>query len=496
MLLRREGEALARLRHPGIATVYEAGTTEDGDPFLAMELVPGEPLDRWLAARDPPRAERVEIIRRIAEAVQHAHEAGVVHRDLKPANVLVDGVGAPRVLDFGLARIAVLEGSLATRASDAGTLVGTLPYMSPEQVRGLPDTVDARTDVYALGVMLYEALLGRRPYDLDAASIPAAVRTICETAPRSPRSIDPSFPRDLETIVLAALEKDPARRYPTARTLAEDLGAFLESRPIAARRAGLARRAALFLVRHRAAAAVALLAVVAAAWISVDRGGVDLNSPLAGSGHAKRAPFDDLRWRGDVPQVAGADGAWLDLEAVDGVRTGLAVEFCKQSAGPFGFRKRFSEDLVEVLTRLGRAPGSVVTLTLREPSSGTRSQRTEPMTETRRNEVWRQRCRVPWTDALIGDDGIRVVRDGSERRVVSIDDVPIERILARVRASVGSSVPLFFGMGLVDALTDERGASPGETVALVLDPGGLETAPLTHANYVAAEKARRAAEKR
>jgi serine/threonine protein kinase len=184
----REAEALARLKHPGIAAIYEAGRTAGGQHYFAMELVRGASLADWLSKRPAPatRAEvqqRLRLFCAICEAVHYAHQRGVIHRDLKPSNVLVSeepaaGPAAVKVLDFGLARITE-DSPPVTVSADAGIIRGTLQYMSPEQARGSPDAIDVRTDVYSLGVMLYELVSGRRPYELERVGVSEALRVIC-----------------------------------------------------------------------------------------------------------------------------------------------------------------------------------------------------------------------------------------------------------------------------------------------------------------------------
>lgn len=251
---RREVELLGRLEHPGIARIYEAGTFDEGAgplPFLAMERIDGERLDRFVAEHALDTRARVELVARVADAVAHAHHKGVVHRDLKPSNVLVDASGEPKVLDFGVARALDSDGE-ATLETREGQVLGTLPYMSPEQLAGEPRHIDTRTDVYALGTILYELLAGRLPLTLGSAHLAEAARIVREVEPERLSRHKPEFAGDLETIVAHALEKDPARRYGSAGEFAADLRRFLADEPIQARPATAGYQLAKFARRHRA----------------------------------------------------------------------------------------------------------------------------------------------------------------------------------------------------------------------------------------------------
>ena len=274
-LFRREAETLARLRHPNIGAIYESGHTEDGQHYFAMELVLGDTLDVYLSKRPKGITHeeirfRLALFRRIADAVHYAHQRGVIHRDLKPSNIIVSadadseasvttfaGVRLPdlKILDFGLARITESDAEV-TQVTEVGMLKGTLPYMSPEQARGQTEAIDVRTDVYALGVILYEMLSGTKPYDLSRGSLIEAVRVICEEAPRSLRTsisgMRGRIDADLETVVGKALAKEADRRYASAAAMAEDVERYLSSQPILARPPSTMYQIQKFAARNRA----------------------------------------------------------------------------------------------------------------------------------------------------------------------------------------------------------------------------------------------------
>jgi tetratricopeptide (TPR) repeat protein/tRNA A-37 threonylcarbamoyl transferase component Bud32 len=288
-MFQREVETLARLQHPDIGSIYESGRTEDGTPWFAMELVRGTDLAAYIASR-PKRItpdelrHRLRLLVRIAQAVHHAHQRGVIHRDLKPSNIIVTepapgssaSAGLPdvKILDFGLARLTDEDVPAADMLTVTGAIKGTLPYMSPEQARGETGAIDVRTDVYALGVVLYEMLAGRRPHDVARASLLEAVRVICEEPPRPISTTYEGTRRldaDVETIVGKALQKEPERRYDGAAALADDVERYLASLPIAARPPSAAYQARKFAQRHRPlviGAGATALAVVAGLVVS------------------------------------------------------------------------------------------------------------------------------------------------------------------------------------------------------------------------------------
>ncbi len=263
----REARSAARLEHPGIVHVYETGEA-DGRPWFSMEYVPGTTLDRVL--RDPEKfgyrrtahggleaRAAADVVRRVAEAVEHAHAHGIVHRDLKPGNVLVrEGDRAVKVADFGLAKDVTLDSDdRSARLTQVGMVFGTPGYMPPEQATGKVHQIGPRSDVYALGAVLFELLTGRVPFEGNTMA-EILIRVISDEPP-PPRQLDPSIPRDLETVCLKALEKRPEDRYPSAAALARDLQLFLAGNPVSARPLGAVERAARTLRRHRVPAAVA-----------------------------------------------------------------------------------------------------------------------------------------------------------------------------------------------------------------------------------------------
>ncbi len=273
----REAESLGRLDHPGIARIFEAGLDQtSGDHWFAMELVRGRPLAEYVRVERPARATALQLFVGICQAVDHAHRQGVVHRDLKPSNVLVvsEAQDAPavKVLDFGLAHCTAGASEEVTQLTEPGRVFGTLPYMSPEQARGEPGASGPGSDIYSLGVILYELLTGRLPLDVEGLPLPAAVRRISESVPERPGRIDRSLRGDLETIVLKALEKEPSRRYASAADLARDVERQRAGWPIAARPPSFAYQARKLVLRHRVFFGAALLSCLFFAAASVVSG--------------------------------------------------------------------------------------------------------------------------------------------------------------------------------------------------------------------------------
>ena len=266
----REIEVVARLRHPSIVTLYESGLSRDGEPWFAMEFIEGERLDAFLAERAlAPRAV-LRYFRQIADGVAYAHRRGVIHRDLKPGNILVDREGVPRILDFGLARSTEKSVADDVGTTLAGEFLGTFAYAAPEQLSGDPNAIDSRCDLYALGVVLYECLARRKPFE-GARSIAELVAQKTSAMPPRPSELVRGVDRDIDVIVLRLLAADPARRYVSADTLAEDIDRFLDGRPILAREDSVAYVVRKTLVRHWIAstAALALLVTIVVAGVGL-----------------------------------------------------------------------------------------------------------------------------------------------------------------------------------------------------------------------------------
>lgn len=231
-----EAEILGRLHHPNIAQIHEAGIdAQSGSPYFAMEYVDGQELGDYVNDKNLSTRQRLELFIKLCDAIEHAHAKGVIHRDLKPANVLVGADGEPKVLDFGVARATDSTATGATLQTNVGQLIGTLYYMSPEQAVGDTLNLDTRSDVYALGVVLYEILCGEIPYNLKDKAIHEAVRVIQDTNPTKLSRHDPTLRGDIEIIVGKALDKDKDRRYQSVASLSADIRRSLDNQPISAR---------------------------------------------------------------------------------------------------------------------------------------------------------------------------------------------------------------------------------------------------------------------
>ncbi len=352
---KNEAEAVALLDHHAIVPVYEVGEY-DGQHYFSMKLVPGGSLvprlDRY---QHNPRAAAL-LAAEIAEAVQHAHMRGILHRDLKPANILLDAEGHPHITDFGLAKRVEADAELTA----SGAILGTPAYMAPEQATGHRGSITLATDVYGLGAVLYALLTGRGPFGGNSAI--ATLDAVRHHAPEPPTRVNVEVPRDLETICLKCLEKDPRRRYATAQALADDLRAWLESRPIAARRVGSAERAWLWCRRRPAVAALSaavLLAVVTgtAATIAVQ---ATANRALG----RKNADLTEALGREATANIALAaanrrveERYGLAVDAIKTFHTGVSEDFLLKEEPFKDLRDRLLKSAADFYGKLGASLG-------------------------------------------------------------------------------------------------------------------------------------------
>jgi tetratricopeptide (TPR) repeat protein len=360
---RHERQILAGLEHPSIARFLDGGS-EAGVPYFAMEYVEGSPITTYCRERKLALRERIELFRQVCAAVHYAHEHLVIHRDLKPANILVGADGVPKLLDFGIAKLLT-----PGEGDTVGMRLWTPDYTSPEQVRGGP--VTTRTDVYSLGLILYEMLCGGKAQNADVSTPLTLDNSICEAAPPAPsrqatergeRALARQLQGDLDIIVAMAIRKEPERRYPSAAALSDDLRRYLQGMPVEARPGTLAYRAAKMIRRHRAAVAAA--AVVA---LSITGGG------LAAVYQARRAErrYQQVRKLADsvlfgvhdrIEHLAGATEAreWA-------VRT--ALEYLDDLAKDAGSDRSVLRDLASAYLKVGDVQGYPVRPNLGHPDA-------------------------------------------------------------------------------------------------------------------------------
>ncbi len=359
----REVQILAQLRHPGIVTIHDSGTAPGGQFYFVMDYIAGPALDEYLAdaagtqttggaavegaAAAPPMrklGERLRLFESVCQAVHAAHLRGIIHRDLKPSNIRVDAEGNPHVLDFGLARLtgADVDHDASIEAlTVTGQFVGSLPWASPEQVEGSPAAIDVRTDVYSLGVMLYQMITAQFPYPVTGP-LRGVQEHILHTQPVPPRSVNPAVAADLQTIVLKCLAKEPGRRYQSAGEIALELARLRRGEPIEARRDSAAYVLRKTLRRHWAVAGVAaafLLMIAAssvALWWMYDREAEARRQAQAESQTSRRVVqfLQDMLAAADPHQARGGDVSVLQVldQAAAHIETGLDAEPAAEAA--------------------------------------------------------------------------------------------------------------------------------------------------------------------
>jgi len=363
---RHERQILAGLDHPNIAHLLDGGATDDGRPYFVMEFVEGTPIDVYCRTHALGIPERLKLFRQVCAAVHYAHQRLVVHRDIKPGNILVSGPagghpGLPKLLDFGIAKLLRQEDTEETLLTQAGMRLMTPEYASPEQVKGLP--VTTATDVYSLGVVLYELLAERRPYHFPATSLLEAERVICEKEPERPSAVETGarskrLAGDLDAIVLKALEKDPQRRYGSVEQLSEDIRRHLEGAPIEARPGTIMYRTGKFVRRNRTGVIAAALVVLSLA------GGLVAATRQAHIAQQQRARAE--RRFNDVRQVAESflfefDDKIRDLTGSTPARKLLverALEYLRSLRQEAAGDRGLSRDLAEAYLKVGDVQGN------------------------------------------------------------------------------------------------------------------------------------------
>ncbi len=477
---RTERQILAGLDHPNIARLIDGGTTADGLPYLVMEYVDGMPLGTYADSRQLDTNARLELFVRLCGAVQYAHQSLVIHRDIKPANVLVSPDGVPKLLDFGIAKLlnAELTGQSLTAATAPGLQLMTPEYASPEQVRG--EQVTTATDVYSLGILLYELLTGRLPYRLTSRAAPEIVRIVCESEPLRPsaavtrpldtgatvlpattapgdaprrRTRDPHRLRrrlegDLDNIVMKAISKEPARRYVSVEQMADDVQRHLAGLPVRARHDTLGYRTAKFMRRHRgavAAAAAVFLALVAGIV------GIAWQARVAGIERARAEQrFNDVRSLANaflfdvhdaVKDLAGSTPARQLM-----VQTG--IEYLDKLAADAADRAELRRELAAGYVRVGDVQGRPLNPNLGDSTGALVSYRK--------------------ATALYASLGVGAASPAELRREASAAHLRLSEVLAATGDTAAAMTAVREGLELVRDTATDPAASPAARRDLVV----------------------------
>ena len=363
---RHERQILAGLDHPNIARLLDGGATDEGRPFFLMEYVEGAPIDEYCRKHAVSVTQRLDLFRQVCSAVQYAHQRLVVHRDLKPGNILVGEDGIPKLLDFGIAKVLREDAPRQTALTQVGMRLMTPEYASPEQVRGL--AITTASDVYSLGLILYELLTGRPPFEFKTRSPLELERFICETDPLRPSSFAPELKGDLDVIVLKALEKDPSRRYQSAEQLSEDIRRYREGAPIMARPHTMRYRTGKFVRRNRTAVVAAMLVLL---------------SLTAGLIVAERERARAVRRFNDVRRLAGSflfefDEKIRDLSGAVEARKLLvarALEYLRGLAAEASGDVSLQHEVAEAYLKIGDVQGNPYIASLNDPAGALASYR-------------------------------------------------------------------------------------------------------------------------
>jgi len=380
--LQHEALILGQLQHPNVAQIYEAGTATVGEGprsvelgFIAMELVRGESLIAYCKHHELGVRDRMELMVEVCDAVHYAHAQGIIHRDLKPSNILVTEAGCPKILDFGVASATNSDLDAMTLLTEAGQLVGTIAYMSPEQVVGDSAQIDARSDVYSLGVTMFELLAGRLPYDVHGLPVPEAARVIREEEPSHLSSVNSILRGDIETIVAKALEKERERRYQSARELSADIRRYLRDEPIIARPASsfyqlrkFAKRNKIFVGGVAATMASLMLGLIGMTWFAASEA---KQHRLADASEQKAQRNLELAERRSYRESIHA--AETALEKRDATCARMDLDNAIESLRGWEwhhFRSRLDNSLLNFQTSLPLQPGDLVHMDLGITSDG------------------------------------------------------------------------------------------------------------------------------